>query len=97
MLEEDWEGAARALMPMQLEGGSRVVSDDEKLNVYMQIVRLFLEVSFLVHSIAGLSTHTSTPNSVRRMGPSPNILYPRFPLTPPNRQGDPPIHASLSS
>ncbi|KIR31626.1 COP9 signalosome complex subunit 4 [Cryptococcus deuterogattii MMRL2647] len=43
MLEEDWEGAARALMPIQLEGGSRLVSDDEKLNVYMQIVRLFLE------------------------------------------------------
>lgn len=60
MLEEDWEGAARALMPIQLEGGSRLVSDDEKLNVYMQIVRLFLEVSFpLPLLLLDLATHIS--------------------------------------
>lgn len=60
MLEEDWEGAARGLMPIQLEGGSRLVSDDEKLNVYMQIVRLFLEVSFpRTLLLLDLATHIS--------------------------------------
>ncbi|ORY25436.1 putative COP9 signalosome complex subunit 4 [Naematelia encephala] len=42
-LEEDWVGAARVLMQIPLEGGSRLISDEEKLRVYMKIVRLCLE------------------------------------------------------
>ncbi|KAK1922282.1 hypothetical protein DB88DRAFT_390410 [Papiliotrema laurentii] len=41
--EEDWLGAARALMRIPMEGTSRVVPDEEKLKVYIQIVRLLLE------------------------------------------------------
>ncbi|WVR09684.1 hypothetical protein IAU60_006759 [Kwoniella sp. DSM 27419] len=42
-LEEDWLGAAKALMQIPLEGTSRLISDEEKLAVYMMIVRLLLE------------------------------------------------------
>ncbi|WVQ94980.1 hypothetical protein IAU59_002072 [Kwoniella sp. CBS 9459] len=42
-LEEDWLGAAKALMQIPLEGSSRLISDEEKLAVYMKIVRLLLE------------------------------------------------------
>ncbi|WWC92001.1 uncharacterized protein L201_006955 [Kwoniella dendrophila CBS 6074] len=42
-LEEDWLGAARALMQIPLEGTSRLISDEEKLAVYIKIVRLLLE------------------------------------------------------
>ncbi|WVW86469.1 hypothetical protein I302_108517 [Kwoniella bestiolae CBS 10118] len=42
-LEEDWLGAAKALMQIPLEGTSRLISDEEKLAVYMKIVRLLLE------------------------------------------------------
>ncbi|WWC64888.1 uncharacterized protein I303_107502 [Kwoniella dejecticola CBS 10117] len=42
-LEEDWLGAAKALMQIPLEGGSRLISDEEKLAVYIKIVRLLLE------------------------------------------------------
>ncbi|KAK4689442.1 COP9 signalosome complex subunit 4, partial [Tremellales sp. Uapishka_1] len=41
--EEDWLAAAHALMRIPLEGGSRLISDEEKLSVYMKIVRLLLE------------------------------------------------------
>ncbi|EIW65430.1 hypothetical protein TREMEDRAFT_17489, partial [Tremella mesenterica DSM 1558] len=41
--EEDWEGAAKVLMNIPLEGGTRLVGDEEKLSVYMTIVRLLLE------------------------------------------------------
>ncbi|KLT39383.1 hypothetical protein CC85DRAFT_265478 [Cutaneotrichosporon oleaginosum] len=41
--EEDWAGAADALIRIPLEGGSRLVGDDEKLGIYLQIVRLLLE------------------------------------------------------
>ncbi|WVQ83722.1 hypothetical protein IAT38_005866 [Cryptococcus sp. DSM 104549] len=41
--EEDWENAAKALMHIQLEGVSRQITDEEKLAVYMKIIRLFLE------------------------------------------------------
>lgn len=57
--EEDWEGAAKALIRIPLESSSRsvhlwlwntrlmtyrIVADEEKLSVYMKIVRLLLEV-----------------------------------------------------
>lgn len=65
-------------MPIQLEGGSRLVSDDEKLNVYMQIVRLFLEVSFLAHSYCWifnlhLNNQRSAANGVK---PKHTLLEP---------------------
>ncbi|KAI9634212.1 putative COP9 signalosome complex subunit 4 [Dioszegia hungarica] len=41
--DEDWIGAARALIKIPLEGGSRLVPDEDKLAVYMKIVRLLLE------------------------------------------------------
>ncbi|WWC72296.1 uncharacterized protein I206_106258 [Kwoniella pini CBS 10737] len=42
-LEEDWLEAAKALMQIPLEGTSRLISDEEKLAVYIKIVRLLLE------------------------------------------------------
>ncbi|WRT69944.1 uncharacterized protein IL334_006935 [Kwoniella shivajii] len=42
-LEDDWYGAAKALMQIPLEGTSRLISDEEKLAVYIKIVRLLLE------------------------------------------------------
>lgn len=43
--QEDWVGAATALKQIPLEGTSRLIPDEEKLAIYMQIVRLLLEVS----------------------------------------------------
>ncbi|KAL7420467.1 hypothetical protein Q5752_004417 [Cryptotrichosporon argae] len=67
--EEDWVGAARALQRIPLEGGSRLIADDEKLAVYMRIVRYLLEcdewgqaqtyfsrASLLVHTTADTET-----------------------------------------
>ncbi|ORX40506.1 putative COP9 signalosome complex subunit 4 [Kockovaella imperatae] len=41
--EEDWLGAARALIRIPLEGTSRMIPDEEKVSVYVKIVRLLLE------------------------------------------------------
>jgi COP9 signalosome complex subunit 4 len=41
--EEDWSGAAKVLMGISMDSGNRVVTDEEKLNVYIRIVRLLLE------------------------------------------------------
>ncbi|WWC95077.1 hypothetical protein V866_001929 [Kwoniella sp. B9012] len=42
-IEDDFLGAAKALMQIPLEGTSRLISDEEKLAVYIKIVRLLLE------------------------------------------------------
>ncbi|GHJ86662.1 hypothetical protein NliqN6_3064 [Naganishia liquefaciens] len=42
-LEEDWLTAAKVLMGIQMETTSRVITEDQKLDVYMKIVRLLLE------------------------------------------------------
>ncbi|WWD19908.1 hypothetical protein CI109_104377 [Kwoniella shandongensis] len=64
-LEEDWLGAAKALMQIPLEGTSRLISDEEKLAVYMKIVRLLLECgewgqAQTYFSRASLLIHTTT-------------------------------------
>ncbi|KAG8832913.1 hypothetical protein FRC17_000355 [Serendipita sp. 399] len=41
--EEDWTGAARVLMGIQPDVGSRTWSDEEKLKLYIRIIRLLLE------------------------------------------------------
>ncbi|KAJ9097266.1 hypothetical protein QFC21_004935 [Naganishia friedmannii] len=42
-LEEDWQASAKVLMGIPLETTSRIITDDQKLDVYMKIVRLLLE------------------------------------------------------
>ncbi|WOO80576.1 COP9 signalosome complex subunit 4 [Vanrija pseudolonga] len=61
--DEDWLGAARALMRIPLDG-SRIVPDEEKLAVYIKIVRLLLEcgesgAAQTYFSRASLLIHTS--------------------------------------
>ncbi|KZT26873.1 hypothetical protein NEOLEDRAFT_1240551 [Neolentinus lepideus HHB14362 ss-1] len=63
--DEDWSGAARVLMGISLESGQRSVSDDEKLRVYIRIVRLLLEDEDSVqaetyYNRAALIAHTTT-------------------------------------
>ncbi|EJD53625.1 hypothetical protein AURDEDRAFT_133335 [Auricularia subglabra TFB-10046 SS5] len=41
--EEDWSEAARVLMGVSLESGHRLIADEDKLRVYIRIVRLLLE------------------------------------------------------
>ncbi|KDQ21039.1 hypothetical protein BOTBODRAFT_27058 [Botryobasidium botryosum FD-172 SS1] len=41
--EEEWSEAARVLMGISLTSGNRVVQDEEKLRIYIRIVRLLLE------------------------------------------------------
>ncbi|KAJ9110776.1 hypothetical protein QFC20_002817 [Naganishia adeliensis] len=42
-LEEDWLAAAKVLMAIPMETTTRIITDDQKLDVYMKIVRLLLE------------------------------------------------------
>ncbi|RSH91532.1 hypothetical protein EHS25_009831 [Saitozyma podzolica] len=68
--EDDWLGAARALMQIPLEGGSRMISDQEKLAVYIQIVRLLLECgesgqAQTYFSRASLLIHTTEDKETR--------------------------------
>ncbi|KAJ3078905.1 COP9 signalosome complex subunit 4 [Quaeritorhiza haematococci] len=41
--EEEWSEAAKVLQGIPLDSGHRAISDDYKLRIYVQIVRLFLE------------------------------------------------------
>lgn len=41
--QEDWTEAAKILIGIPLESGHRVVSSEEKLNVYLRVVQLYLE------------------------------------------------------
>ncbi|KIM29547.1 hypothetical protein M408DRAFT_328792 [Serendipita vermifera MAFF 305830] len=41
--DEDWTGAARMLMGIQPDVGSKTWSDEEKLKLYIRIIRLLLE------------------------------------------------------
>ncbi|KZW04204.1 hypothetical protein EXIGLDRAFT_737849 [Exidia glandulosa HHB12029] len=41
--EEDWSEAARVLMGISLDSGHRLIADEDKLRVYIRIVRLLLE------------------------------------------------------
>ncbi|OBZ70205.1 COP9 signalosome complex subunit 4 [Grifola frondosa] len=41
--EEGWSEAARVLMGISLDSGQRLVSDEDKLRIYVRIVRLLLE------------------------------------------------------
>ncbi|KAH9943435.1 uncharacterized protein BXZ73DRAFT_40515 [Epithele typhae] len=41
--EEEWSEAARVLMGISLDSGQRALPDEEKLRVYVRIVRLLLE------------------------------------------------------
>ncbi|KAF8655317.1 hypothetical protein AX16_003214 [Volvariella volvacea WC 439] len=41
--EEEWSAAARVLMGTSLESGQRSIGDEDKLRVYVRIVRLLLE------------------------------------------------------
>ncbi|PVF96330.1 hypothetical protein CPB86DRAFT_737013 [Serendipita vermifera] len=41
--DEDWTGAARVLMGIQPDVGSRTWTDEEKLRLYIRIIRLLLE------------------------------------------------------
>ncbi|KAF8621603.1 hypothetical protein AX15_007623 [Amanita polypyramis BW_CC] len=41
--DEEWSEAARVLMGISLDSGQRTISDEDKLRVYVRIVRLLLE------------------------------------------------------
>ncbi|KAF8351424.1 hypothetical protein F5887DRAFT_207262 [Amanita rubescens] len=41
--EEEWSEAARVLMGISLDSGQRTISDEDRLRVYIRIVRLLLE------------------------------------------------------
>ncbi|KZO97975.1 hypothetical protein CALVIDRAFT_512513 [Calocera viscosa TUFC12733] len=41
--EEEWSDAARVLMGMTFDSGTRVIADEDKLRIYIRIVRLLLE------------------------------------------------------
>lgn len=43
--DEDWEAAAKVMMGIPLENTARMISDQQKVDVYMKIVRLLIEVS----------------------------------------------------
>ena len=43
--EEEWEAAAKVMMGIPLENTARMISDQQKVDVYMKIVRLLIEVS----------------------------------------------------
>ncbi|TFK56008.1 hypothetical protein OE88DRAFT_1652571 [Heliocybe sulcata] len=63
--EEEWSDAARVLMGISLESGQRSVSDEEKLRVYIRIVRLLLEdedstQADSYYNRAALLAHTTT-------------------------------------
>ncbi|EPQ59495.1 hypothetical protein GLOTRDRAFT_136354 [Gloeophyllum trabeum ATCC 11539] len=63
--EEEWSDAARVLMGISLESSQRSVSDEEKLRVYIRIVRLLLEDEDSVqaetyYNRAALLAHSAT-------------------------------------
>ncbi|TYJ52145.1 hypothetical protein B9479_007270 [Cryptococcus floricola] len=60
-LEEDYEGAARALMAIQVDSGSRMVSENDKLQLWMSIVRLFLECGEWGMALTYYSRATNLP------------------------------------
>ncbi|KAK2466240.1 hypothetical protein APHAL10511_001882 [Amanita phalloides] len=66
---EEWSEAARVLMGISLDSGQRTISDEDKLRVYVRIVRLLLEdedsvqaetyynrAALLIHSTANRET-----------------------------------------
>ncbi|KAF9534291.1 hypothetical protein CPB83DRAFT_844002 [Crepidotus variabilis] len=63
--EEDWSSAARVLMGISLDSGQRSIPDNEKLLVYVRIVRLLLEEEDSVqaetyYNRAALLAHSAT-------------------------------------
>ncbi|PFH52757.1 hypothetical protein AMATHDRAFT_139277 [Amanita thiersii Skay4041] len=63
--EEEWSEAARVLMGISLDSGQRTISDEDKLRVYVRIVRLLLEDEDSVqaetyYNRAALLIHTTT-------------------------------------
>ncbi|KAH7914320.1 hypothetical protein BJ138DRAFT_1144044 [Hygrophoropsis aurantiaca] len=61
--EEDWSGAARVLMGISLDSGSRSLPDDEKFKVYIRIVRLLLEEEDSVQAETYYNRAVSLSNS----------------------------------
>ncbi|KAI0750808.1 hypothetical protein C8Q80DRAFT_1097923 [Daedaleopsis nitida] len=67
--EEEWSEAARVLMGISLDSGQRALPDEEKLRVYVRIVRLLLEDEDSVqaerfYNRAALLAHTATNDKV---------------------------------
>ncbi|EMD40729.1 hypothetical protein CERSUDRAFT_103107 [Gelatoporia subvermispora B] len=63
--EEEWSTAARVLMGISLDSSQRVMSDEDKLRIYVRIVRLLLEDEDSVqaetyYTRAALLTHSTT-------------------------------------
>ena len=68
--EEDWKEAANTLIRIPLDTGHRTVSDDEKLEIYLQIAALCLEDEDAVQaesyvSRASLLTHDSARDDLK--------------------------------
>ncbi len=47
--DEDWEAAAKVMIGIPLENTARLISDQQKFDVYMKIVRLLIEVSGILN------------------------------------------------
>ncbi|KAH7929481.1 hypothetical protein BV22DRAFT_1029535 [Leucogyrophana mollusca] len=61
--EEDWSEAARVLMGISLDSGTRSLPDDEKFRVYIRIVRLLLEEEDSVQAETYYNRAVSLSNS----------------------------------
>ncbi|KAJ9119688.1 hypothetical protein QFC22_003398 [Naganishia vaughanmartiniae] len=79
-LQEDWQASAKVLIGIPLETTSRIITDDQKLDVYMKIVRLLLEcgesgqaqayfnrASLLIHSSTDKTTQLTFKLSQARL------------------------------